>query len=177
MIALCLTSCGGPTAGEVSEEIQAHWSTVDSLSLTAELTADYGDRLYPFTLRYEGSADSGTITILAPESVSGVTAHVSDGGATLSYDGAQVYTGALTQEGLSPMDAIPAILTAWHQSFVTEAVYETLDGTQCCTLLYRITDEVSLRTWFDAETYIPLEAEIISGGFTVIHCRFSDITA
>lgn len=174
--ALTLTACTKETAADAAAALQQSWQTHASTALTCDLTADYGDRVYPFTLTCTETPTAAEVTITEPSSVAGVTARVTDDGATLTYDGAEVFTGALTPEGLSPMEAVPLMFRLWREGLILEAAFEPVKDTPCLTVLYRVTDEVSLRTWFSLETSLPLMAELISGGYAVITASFTNVT-
>lgn len=173
---LALTACSQETAADAATALQGSWSALPGVTLTADLVADYGDRVYPFTLNCTENRGAATLTIAAPDSVAGVTARVTADGATLTYDGAEVYTGGLTENGLSPMEAMPLMFRLWRDGLILEATFEPVNDEACLTVLYRVTDGVSLRTWFSRETSLPLMAELTSGGSTVITATFKNVT-
>lgn len=176
IIAVFSASCAGKiSANELAQRIRKSYTEADAVSLNAEVTANYAARSYKFVLKYVGTAEGGTVTILEPENVSGITAKIGTDGVTLSYDGAEVFTGEVTAEGLGPVDALPVLVGAWRSGTVTEASRETVDGADCLRILYRITDEVTLSTLFDAETYFPVSAELVRDGYTVLTAAFLNV--
>ena len=136
----------------------------------AEITADYGDRVYHFTLRFDSAAS--TLEVLAPEIIAGIVIGISESGTILHYDGAELHTGPLTEDGLSPMAALPTIVFQWKEGHIIDAHYETMNGRQTVVLTTHISNRVRHMTWFDNETGIPMKAEILSDGFAVIRCIF-----
>ena len=136
----------------------------------AEITADYGDRVHGFTIRYDSRAS--TLEVLAPEIIAGLVIHISEDGTTLRYEGAELNTGPLTEDGLSPMAALPLIVFQWKEGHILDAHFETLSGRQAVVMTTHISDRVRHMTWFDKETGIPMRAEILADGFAVIHCIF-----
>ena len=136
----------------------------------AHITADYGDRVYHFTLRFDSA--QRTLEVLDPEIIAGVIIGISEGGTTLHFEGAELDTGPLTEDGLSPMAALPVIVLQWKEGHITDAHYETVNGTNAVVMTTQISDSVRHTTWFDRETGIPMKAEILSDGFAVIHCVF-----
>lgn len=169
-----LPSCSKAEQENQMDEIQQSFFNASGVSFAADLTADYGDRVMDFGLDYSGSAGSGVLTVTSPETIAGAQVKLGDGGATLSFDGAEVYTGELLPDGLSPVDAVPVMVSAWGQGLVTETVREKWDDVSCLAALFRIDDDVNLRTWFD-EAGLPLHAEFTFDGYTVISTDFYDM--
>ena len=129
MIALCLLlpSCGGETgnaAEELALEIRGEYLSMAGCTARAELTADYGQRVYTYGLDISCTQEETVLTITEPENISGVTARIQAGETVLEYDGVRVETGALNRDGLSPMDAVPALLTAAKEGFLAQSVLE-----------------------------------------------------
>ena len=136
----------------------------------AELTADYGDRVHRFTLRFD-SAQS-TLEVLAPELIAGIIVEVSEGGTVLHFDGAELNTGPLTEDGLSPLAALPTVVFQWKEGILTSAHYETFHGIRTVVMTTAISDRVQHATWFNTDTGLPIRAEILSDGFAVISVAF-----
>lgn len=132
--------------------------------MTAAVVADYGDRLAEFTLRLEGD----TVTILSPEEVAGVGARLSDDGLSLIWEGAEVFTGAVTRSGLSPVAALPLMRETFRDGVVSDA---WLYGGRL-TVDYYISDGVSLRAEFDPETLSPLSALLTEDGGRALSAEF-----
>ena len=173
LLLLSLPACGRPGTDEVLEDIRAGLS--GSLAFDASIRADYGDRVFDFSVRCASSGDGGTLTITAPEIIAGAVVRYSGGATTLAVGDVEIYTGEILPGGLSPVDAVPVMLDAWVNGLVTETVRETLDGADCVAALFRVDDDVDLRTWFDQETFLPLRAEFTFEGSAVITAEFYDM--
>jgi hypothetical protein len=111
---LLLSACGGQgqaEAAELAERVRAEYTALSGWQGTMELTADYGDSVYEFTVdvlwRREGETQ---LTVRVPEIISGLTARLAPEGRYLEYDGASLGIGALTEEGLSPMELVPRMM-------------------------------------------------------------------
>ena len=170
-----LSSCTGQGPLALFEDIRAFYSGAQALSISADVTADYGGTIFEFTLLYSGSIAGGRIEVLAPETVAGIQADVSfEDGVTLRYDGAELYTGALSPDGLSPVDCIPVMLRQWCSGYISAAGYDSVMGIDALQVDFDI-DGVLLRTWFDRETWIPVTAEFVNGNAVVITCVFRDV--
>ncbi len=173
---LCGCGCGGGKSVDTEmRELQEALAACESFRLVADLRADYGDRVYDYRVRFDGNAEEGTVSILAPENVAGAAVRFGADGTALGFDGTDVYTGELLPEGLSPVDALPMMVSAWREGLVTETVRERLDDTDCLASVFMISEEVSLRTWFDRCTGLPLRAEVSFDGYTVLTASFYDI--
>lgn len=168
----CASSGGG--AEELALEIRTEYISATRLDMTLRVTADYGDRVYEYGLKYVGDASSGTLEIRSPESIAGLTATVTADGATLQYDGAILDTGLL-DGGLSPMQAVPLLLSEWQSGYITDCYFETFGDTESLAVSTQITDSETQKVWFDVETHLPVRAEIFSEGSMVISCDFEDI--
>ena len=181
LLPLLLCACGGEHAeNDLVLDLRSDFQTMDTWAGQMDVTADYGQRVYEYTVSFTGSKEEGTVlTILAPEEAAGITAEAKDGQTWLDYDGVRLETGPLDPDGLSPMDALPALMEALETGSVTETGAEN-DGTRDI-LLVTIGDpdlpagrgrETVFR--FDKSRKTLLEAELRSDGAAVIRCVFSE---
>lgn len=186
MMTLCLllTACGGGTgAGNTDElalDIRAEYIAMTGCSATLTLTADYGRRVYDYTLAlvYQREGDT-TITVQAPEEVAGVTARISKDSAALEYDGVSLETGPLDATGLSPVSAVPAILKCAQEGFIAETAVEPVGEAECLKVTYRDPDAqpgtgVETSLWFHTDTHALAQGEILSDGAQIIRCTITD---
>lgn len=174
---LLISSCAGSRSKgqQLALDIRADLISAEQLSLTASVTADYGDRVYDFTFTYTGSADKGIIEITSPDSIAGLKAEVSVSGGTLEYDGAVVDTGAVTKDGLSPADSLPVLISQWQSGYISGCNYEKLGDVSTLAVTTDITETVRQRTWFDVETHLPVRSELSDSGKMVIACLFEHV--
>ena len=175
---LILASCAGGDGQSVQErvqEIRADILEAQRLVINAQVTADYGDRVYEFTVRYTGGAYAGEISILAPAQIAGVTAEVTPDGATLVFDGVRLDTGPLTNGGLTPAGAIPLLISEWQGGHIDFVGAERFGDTDTLTFETSVDESVSQRTWFDSRTLLPIRSEIRYNGRMVILCVFSNV--
>ena len=174
---LFLSACkkDGLSPEEKAEELKALYASSSQISFTADITADYGTYVALFSLTYEGSESIGTAVITAPESIAGLTVTYASGGTEASYDGAELYMGELSSDGLSPVDSIPAMLAAWKNGFVSQCVYESLDSCDTIAISTSITEESTMTTWFSLETSFPVRTEIANGEKVVITASFQEV--
>ncbi len=188
MITLCLllTACGGGSAGRGEEElaldIRTEYLGMTSCTAVVDVTADYGQRVYEFTLELNHQkAEETVLTVTAPEDIAGVTARIAGDTATLEYDGVSLETGALDTTGLSPVSAVPVLLNYVKTGFIAEVNREELGETACLRVSCRdpelqpgVGTEGTL--WFDLETHALVQGEIAVDGTRVILCEFTQFS-
>lgn len=178
-----LCACGGGNAdNELVLSLREDFQNMDAWSGEMELTADYGQRVYDYSVSFTGSQEEGTtLTITAPEEAAGITAVAKEGQTWLDYDGVRLETGPLDPQGLSPMDALPALLTELETGTVAEVGTET-DGDLSLLRLTLRDPEGTPGTgretvfWFDKAQKTLLRAELRNDGATVVSCVFSSFT-
>ncbi len=178
-----LCACGGGNAdNDLVLSLREGFQKMDAWSGEMELTADYGQRVYAYSVSFTGDREEGTtLTITAPEEAAGITAVAKEGQTWLDYDGVRLETGPLDPQGLSPMDALPALLTELETGTVAEVGTET-DGDLSLLRLTLRDPEVTPGTgretvfWFDKAQKTLLRAELRNDGATVVSCVFSSFT-
>lgn len=187
MIALALLLGGcGPVEGSAEEqlalEIRGEYLELAGFSASLELTADYGQRVYQYAMDVSWEREGETVlTLTAPETVAGVTARLRDGETALEYDGMRVETGPLDQSGLSPVDAVPALLGYIREGYIAACGMEELDGKKVLRLICRDPEKTAgegleCSLWFDPGTHALLRGELSQDGFTVIRCGVVDFS-
>jgi hypothetical protein len=173
---LLLTSCaaGEDRAAAEMLEIRSALLAATGVTATANIRADYGERVFDFQIRFRGDGSLGEITIIKPDNLAGVTARVSDDGARLMYDGAALDTGPLG-DGLSPAGIIPVLLAEWKGGFVGFLDTEKAGSRETLAMSSALTDTSSQRTWFDMKTNLPTRSEVVSNGRTVLTLVFENV--
>jgi hypothetical protein len=184
MMVLLLSSCG-PGDGEKSEslalQVRARAMEASACRMTADVTADYGDRVYGYTLSYQWNREGDSrITVEAPETIQGITAVIHEGEVRLTYEEAGLETGALDQNGLAPLDALPALLRMCREGYISQADLEPWGEIPAARITYgeadtSAVDAVQYRIWFSLETEQPVYGEILSGGRVVLQCTFHSV--
>jgi hypothetical protein len=178
LLILIFSSCSPARSGgeQLALDIRTALLKASKLDLTAAVTADYGDRVYRFTFSFSGNADKGELLVTAPEELAGLKATVSVSGGTISYDGAELDTGPLTGDGLSPAEAVPVLISQWQSGYITGCNYETLGDAKTLAMTTAVSETVSQRTWFDVKTRLPIRAELSAGGKMVISAAFANVS-
>ena len=104
LVIVMLTGCGRKSSC-VSEmmQLRQHISKGERITFEANVTADYGDRIYTFSLMCVadpgGSVD---FSIESPDTIAGITGSVSEGVGKLTFDDTVLLFEPLTQGQLTP---------------------------------------------------------------------------
>ena len=178
--ALALSGCVGEQAdNDLALELRSQFLAMTGYSGSMTMTADYGERVYSYSVDFNANEEDGlTLTLTAPEEVAGVTARIAAGETYLEYDGVQVETGPLNPAGLSPMDALPALLDAVRSGYIAETNSERAGERETLRLCCRDPEKQpgeGLETvlWFDKEQKTLLRGELRQDGAAVLQCEFS----
>lgn len=178
MMTFCITLCSceaGQTIEEKAAKIQAEYATWEQLDITAHISADYGDRVYDFKLQFTGNETEGTVKVLSPEEIAGLTAELTPDSSYLIFDGAELSLGALTADGLSPMSCLPMMLGQWSGGYIDNAETASVNGADALSVSFTVSDNIYLITWFELSTSLPLKAELYLDGSMIISCEFENI--
>jgi outer membrane lipoprotein-sorting protein len=174
---LLLTGCAGGRAGEYKfRDWQAGLENMASVSFSAEITADYGEKVFQYDAGLHWSDGTAAVEILSPESIAGIKLHTSDDGATLEYDGASLELGSLNGTGLSPATALPLILRTLKGGRLLDSRSER-EGETRYEVYTLAAEGGELTVWFRADSFTPAAAELSEGGQSKISCRISDWNA
>ena len=168
---LPLTACGKAKGEEAFAHFAERLNACEQLRLTANVRAEYEHKTARFTLLYEENAEGGRVTVMAPELIRGVKAHMNADGTKLIYDSVAVDTGDDGGTGLSPMGALPQLGRALRNGSV-EAVWKE-DGALGVQLVPE--DDVGVTVLFDAEMK-PSHAEIDHEGVTVLFIDIAEFS-
>ncbi len=189
MMTLCLlTGCSsgekvqGSGAQELALQIRTEYLAMASCAAVVDMTADYGQRVYEYTVSVTWQKDGETVlTVLKPEILAGVTARIDNDTGYLLYDSVSIETGALTGKGMSPVEAIPMVLEQVCTGYMAECGFEQIGDRQQLWFLCRDPDNASgtgIETafWFDVQTHELSRAEIFSDGYSVVRCSMVEFT-
>jgi outer membrane lipoprotein-sorting protein len=176
-----LTGCvsGGSGDREKLLKIREKYLAAKEFVATAQMVADYGDRVYNYKLTYVGDGAKGEMSVLEPQNIKGLRALIDGSDVILKYDGALLETGVFSKNGISPIEAFPLMINAWENGFITAGYRERLNEYDCLVAEIDMTragetDALLQRVWFASDTGLPVKAEIRVNGFTVINCDFED---
>lgn len=184
-ISLLLTACGGGGGNEGEElalKLRGEYLAAGHITGTAAITADYGQRVYRCEAEFDWNEEECVLRLTAPERIAGITARLSKtSGGLLEYDGAVLETGPLTQDGLTPLEAVPTLLRTLREDYLDSCVLEQREQGAVLRLLCRQPElergtGIETTLWLDAESGALLRGEISRDGFCVLQCEFSTFT-
>jgi len=183
-LTLILSACAGgekaDQAEELVQDIRADYIAMTGCTAHMDLTADYGTRVFAYGMDLSWQKEGETVlTITSPDNVAGTSAHIAAGETALEFDGVVVETGPLDGEGLSPIDAAPALLESAREGYISECVLEDWDGVQRLHVMSRDPEKNpgegrEIQLWFAPENRALLRGEIAVDGLTVIQCEISN---
>ena len=178
LILTLLSGCRRAESRERAEfrRIRSELAAKETIVLRAEVTADYGERVYRYTLRYEGTAEGGMLTVEEPKDLSALTIGLSDQGVTLHCDGAVLDTGTIAGK-LSPVEVFPLQLRSWQYGSILGSSREKRDGIDCTVTELELRCEgeekpLVCRVWFPLGGTQPLFSELSRDGSAVLFCRY-----
>lgn len=182
MMTLLLTACSmGPAEVSQAEEmalaVRGEYLELSAWTAEAEVSADYGQRVYQYQLTASWDGEETVLTLTSPETVSGLTARLKGEEGVLEYDGLWLETGPLDGDGLTPATALPALVEEARSGYITACALE--DGllrVSCGDPEGRQGEGRECVLWFDGDTHALVRGEISMDGFRVISCVFSEFT-
>lgn len=177
-LCLLLVSCTGSSdkTEELALDIRAKYLGTESIDTTVTMTADSGGRSYEFKLKFTGTDTGGMVEVLEPESIKGLTARISDSGATLEFDGAVLDIGALFKDAMSPLEALPMLIGAWKNERITSHYSESGESGDMIVIETAVGSAATQKTWFGSEDMLPVYSELSVDGQNIITCRFEKVT-
>jgi len=180
VFALILLFCTGCTQKPPdAAALAVPYAAASSMHTQVEMAIDCGSRVYDFTVDWRWTSEGSTITILAPESVAGITASAAADGLTLTYGETElVLTDADGSRSPTPPELLPLLYVQWQEGRGLTAC-EMRNGTEFWTERWEETLQgaaISQCTRFDPETRLPLDAEIYLDGRRAAVCTFVDFT-
>lgn len=187
MMTLCLilAACGQNAdagADELALEIRTEYIAMTTCAGQMALTADYGERIYEYTIDFAYEKEGELVlTVVEPENISGITAHVGENGTALEFDDINLETGPLSGDGLSPIDGLPTLLAYAREGCIADCGFETLDDVRTLRICCRDPENkpgegAEAALWFDSGTHELVKGEISTAGLVVVRCDFITFT-
>lgn len=174
MLLFLLTACGGEEPNPVTE-LQRQYAAVTSATMEADIVCHYEDEVREYTLLCAYTPEKSTVTVLAPDELSGISAAVENGTLTLSYDDLSLDAGVYSAAAVSPVAALPKLMEAAGRGYPAQQSEETLDQRACIRMGCDLSDdtETLYTTWFDKDSLLPLKSEITQNGVLVFEVTWS----
>ena len=144
-----------------------------SCDFHAEVTADYGDKLYTFGMDCQGDSkgDLG-FKVTAPDTIAGIEGSISGNGGKLTFDDTALAFPLLADEQVTPVSGPYLLLKTLRGGYVRSAGEDA--G------LVRVTvddsyeeDALQLDIWLDREN-LPVRAEVLYDGRRILSMVIKD---
>lgn len=183
MMTLVLTACSGAARADDPQEqalaIRAAYLTADSYAAKLDVTADYGQRVYTYSVDVTVTGGESVLAVTAPAELAGITARLVDGESQLEYDGAVLETGPLSADGLTPLGAVPALLECVRSGFIDNCGVERLGERDTIRVLCRDPERPAgqgreITLWFDVADHTLIQGEVAVDGHRVVLCEFQE---
>lgn len=145
-------------------------------AFTLSVTVSEPEHVYTFAMDCDYEAGGGVrLELTEPQTLAGIGAEISAGGAHIVYDGTQVGFSALAGGRLAPME-LPYLLTqSWYGEYISAAGQE--DGfVRVSYLMGYGADELTVDTWFSNETGQPEHCEISYEGAVLLSAEVRDFS-
>ena len=162
---LPLTACRTKETAARAETVQERYAALTSYTAAAAVELADEEENVRYTLRFDADAEETKVTVLAPELLAGVTAHLAADTLKLEYDGLVLDAGG-TPGGVSAVTCVPLALRAAGEGWLTERSEEEIEyggGTvralRLCFESEAGGETIRCTLWFGADD-APLRAEI-----------------
>lgn len=143
-------------------------------SFTADITADYGDKLHSFSMDCRTDRDGNvSFTVTTPEPIAGITGSISEEGGALTFDNTALHFDLLTDEQISPVSAPWVLVRTLRSGYLTAACQEE-EGLHLTIDDSYEDDALTLDIWLD-EQDMPRRAEVLYDGRRILTLDLRDV--
>lgn len=168
LLVFLLSGCSGASREiERGMALRAKLLKATCCSFDTQITADYGDKTYQFSMACQGDAQGNlTFTVTAPETIAGITGQVTSQGGKLTFDDVALQFDLMADDQVTPVSAPWILLKTLRSGYLTAA---GMEGDQL-----RLTvddsyedDALTLDIWLDGDD-LPVRAEILYDGRRIL---------
>lgn len=179
LLAALLAGCSREEEGGPAGRVQAYYAAMQSASTNATVTADSGV-IMEYELSIEKSGEESSATVVSPAEIAGVRCVITEGGAKLQFDDAELETLLPPIAGFTPVDCVDGLLNTLAGAVPTEWCSDTKNDVDCLALTYEMESdghEAMKRVWLRQEDLSPVWAEWYLEGDQIMHASFAGFTA
>ncbi len=123
ILLLCLLLCGCNDSNQNMDAALRLRSAIlqaEHCTFTANITADYGDKIYHFSLDCTADRDGNvTFRVTAPETIAGITGKITADGGNLTFDDSVLYIPMLTDDQIAPVSCPWILLKTLRSGYIT----------------------------------------------------------
>lgn len=172
---LLLTGCTGK-----NEELDRAMTLraellANAVSFDAEITADYGDESYTFSMNCIADTKGElTFTVTAPESIAGISGSISSTGGKLTFDNTALAFQLMADDQISPVSAPWVLMKTLRGGYLTSC---NLEGEYLRVAIDDSYEEDALHLdiWLDSNN-VPKTAEVYWKGRRLLTVSVSNFT-
>lgn len=185
MITLCLllVACGGSGGSENQDaaELRGPYHDMTGCTMEAVVSWTQDDQLWEGTLRCDYvPGEPATVEMLAPESIAGVKAVLDKELLRLEYEELCLNAGPLSDQDISPMAALPRLMSALGDGWLLEENQETWDEIDCLRIAVDQSGQqdgkILSTIWLRLEDGTPLRGEIAVEDEIILTAEFTSFT-
>lgn len=128
-------------------------------SFDAEITADYGDGIYTFTVACQADKEGNVrFSVISPESIAGISGKIDNEGGKLTFDDVALAFGLLADGQISPVGSPWIVVKALMGGYITSC---GADGEYIRATIRDSYEEkaVTVDLWINGEN-IPIQADL-----------------
>ncbi len=123
LLCLLLTACGETSAEQRAEQVQESLAAMSGYRAEVKADLPRGEETLHYAFAIEHDGEETTVTLIEPQMLEGVSAVLTDGALTLTYDGLVLDAGT-AGEGVSAVNCAPLLLRAAAEGYVLRASVE-----------------------------------------------------
>lgn len=172
---LLLTGCSGtPKEMDRALALRTRLLQASSCTFDAEVTADYGDKLYTFSMNCTADPNGDlSFRVTAPESISRIAGQITRQGGALTFDKTALHFDLLADDQLSPVSAPWVLMKSLRGGYMTSAGME--DGLLRLSVNDSYEDDaLNLDVWLDSGD-IPQRADICYDGKRILSMKMENV--
>ena len=163
-----LTGCSNASKEiERGMALRSRLLQAQSCCFDTEVTADYGDKVYAFSMACQGNGNGDlSFSVTAPETIAGVMGTISSDGGKLTFADTALHFDLLADDQVTPVSAPWLLLKTLRSGYLTSSCMEgdllrlSIDDS------YE-DDALHLDIWLNAQD-IPTRAEILYDGRRIL---------
>lgn len=180
-LVLLLASCGSGGGDGETADLRDRYHDCAGCTMEASVSCGQEGLAWEAELRcdYVPGGES-TVEVLAPESIAGVKAVLSDTDWRLEYEDASLNAGTLSDEEISPAACLPRLMNALRDGWLLEENEEEWNGVPCLRLTVDQTGvkdgKILSTVWLNLSDGTPVRGEIAVDGETILTADFTSFS-
>ena len=165
-LALLLCACGSAGTEQRIEARRGELAAAETLSFTAELTANLAEEAFAFSLACSESGGVLSAEVLSPASIAGIRFRMEDAGSVMEYE---TVSFTLGDAAGYPLTFLPVLTEALRSGHIVRCWSE---HGHLAAELY-VGEERSLTVWYAEETMNPAFASLSESGVERVRCHIT----